>query len=126
MKKKRISLAILGCRSLKGNHAKMIALKLLIEALERYKIIRLVTIKDDPVGKAARLWARSNGIKTKTIPTDKFDDQSARFELTVAATMWEARRFILITDDHSRSYADVAVDMVRRMHRKHNIFDYRP
>lgn len=94
---RRIKIAIVGSSSLSKDEAKKLASSILENLNSRYELTTVVTIQEDPLGKAVRrriLFA--GGIKLKTYSEDRFKTQSNAGELASCSLMWETRNFILV------------------------------
>lgn len=69
---------------------------LLPKLLKKYDITRIVTVKEDLLGRAFRKVSRYLDLKTKTFSAADYKDQSTSLELATASLLWEAKRFIVV------------------------------
>jgi hypothetical protein len=95
-KKKRIRIAIVGSDSVTSTQALDSAEYLLPKLLKKYDITRIVTVKEDLLGRAFRKVAKRLELDIKTFSAADHGDQSTALELATASLLWEAKRFIVV------------------------------
>lgn len=64
--------------------------------LKKYDITRIVTVKEDLLGRAFRKVAKRLELNIKTFSAADHKDQSTALELATASLLWEAKRFIVV------------------------------
>lgn len=114
-RKKRIRVAIVGSDSVTLQQAIDSAEYLLPKLLTKYDITRVVTVKEDLLGRSVRGVAKRLGLNVKTFSAARWKGQSQALELAVADLFWEAKRFIVVLG-HGRieGCARYAMEMVGR------------
>jgi hypothetical protein len=83
--------------------------------MRKYEITRVVSVKEDPLGRAVRRVAKRLGLKTKTHTAETHSDQSSARELATGSLIWEAKRFIVVVGEgRIEGCARYAMEMLMR------------
>lgn len=122
--KKRIKVSIVGSKSVTKSQAIDSAEHILSRLLTKYDITRVVTVKEDLLGREVRSVAKRLGLKTKTYSAADNADQSNSLELATASLIWAAKRFIVVVGNgRIEGCARYAMEMLSRMKRKAEILE---
>lgn len=118
-KKPPLNLSFIGYSSITREESKRIVKKYFDKYSKKYDVVRIVTIKDDPLGLMARKLARFLEIERVTLDRTTNEHNFLPMELTVATAMWAADRFVLAGVGGKRQYGTMGEEMCLRMSRKY-------
>ena len=101
---RRIKIAIIGSVTIEPAVALKMAKAILKNLAERHELTQVITIKEDPLGKAVRRLTKDS-VPQKTYSDKRNSDQSNPSELTAGAIVWATTNYIIVHDG-SYSWAE--------------------
>lgn len=118
---KRIKLAVVGSASLPSEDAAKLARAILTNIKVKYRLSLLVTIAEDPIGRALRALVRDE-TPLKTYSEVRHSDQSGADELVAADVLWATTNYILVHNG-SYSWAQHLGTMLDRYDRRYKLLE---
>ena len=108
---RRLVVGVVGCLGVDKRAARKFALGYCKELPEG---VRLVTIRQDVLGRAVRLRAKSLDIRRKTVSTESHEPYADWSAMTVATLIWKCTE-VLVLHDGSSGFSREAIDICTRM-----------
>lgn len=108
---RRIKIAIIGSSTIEPKVALKLARAILKNLNERYTLSQVITIVEDPLGKAVR--SITPELKHKTYSDKASRSQSNPSELTAGSIVWATTNYILVHDG-STSWSEYLSEILDR------------
>lgn len=120
-----MNVGIVGCSGLSTDDAREFVKTYLATMRLKYPTgLRVVTVREDELGRLIRVYARRLNIRRRTITKYDFADQHGASQLAVGQMMWNCDQLVIL-DDGTEGLSASAIEIGRRLNKQLRIIDIR-